>query len=149
MPKVLNVYKHTFTYGEGKLSADVSVSASEWTTIWKYTVGSNEAFVLGRADGYFYIKVINTSGNQFHGIVRIVVESPDGSIRKALYTISTRVCGDISDITKKPRLPRLHKTPIPENWKILIQMKAESSDTLDYDNAGNLLAMDCYKLVLA
>jgi len=151
MARPIAVHKYQLGYNDGKLSADITLSNSSWTKIWEYTVKANEGIRLGRLrDGYIYLKVVDSSGNTIHGLFRIVVVSPDGEITKVLYTNTTRACGDIADILKKPRLPPLHRYPIRENWKIRIEMKSESaSATIDYDNAGNILALDCLKVTYA
>jgi len=146
VPRVLNVYKYTFTAKDNGITSDVSVTSSDYTTIWRKTVSDNEGYKIGRTDGYFYIAIKDTSGNTVHGTVRIVIVSPDNSIRKVLYELNTRLCGDATDIFKKPKLPPLHRGLITKNWKIELELKAEASATVDVSEL--VLLMDGWKAVL-
>jgi len=126
------------TESDFTLNTTISVPADEWTRLAYYTVSAQNEYEYGYGNGaqpynqgYVYVFLKDTTGNEVEGKVRfVVVDANDVPKAPPVFEDdASTLHASLSDITQMKPLPRTGVVA-GEDDKLVIEVKCSSAQTI-------------------
>lgn len=124
-------------------TADFGVTAGKWVDIGEYEIGAQQIVNIGFGSdmkpenaGYVYAKLSNAAGTIIDGKFRIIAKDANDVGKDTIFNEDLdSLGGDANDKSQMIMLQE-HPTEVLHNEKVVLQVYADATDTVDFDHAS-------------
>ncbi|MEM5807184.1 MAG: hypothetical protein QW474_02250 [Candidatus Aenigmatarchaeota archaeon] len=147
-PMPTQKFTQTLTNSDFGLTANVATIANQYVDVCKYIVKAGQMLAAGanRPQGTnifgerVYIR-LDDSGGQVHGKIRILYRNPQGNRTLVVFEETTeRLSASMNDVNQAVLLPE-YPIRIPEDSELVIQIRANTSTTIVYNDADTKILL--------